>query len=89
MAMEMQCSGCGKKIPFAGNVCPYCHRDKTDDQQNEVEIQFISFAGAVMACIVGVIVYQFASFKATAIVASIAAVIVMAFAYWVIKQGKA
>lgn len=88
MAMEMQCSGCGKRIPFAGNVCPYCHRDKTDDQQNEVEIQFVSFVGAVMALIVGVIVYQFASFKTTLIAGGIVAVLVMGFAYWVVKQGK-
>ena len=28
----MRCSGCGKEIPFAGAVCPYCHRDKSKDQ---------------------------------------------------------
>lgn len=29
----MRCSGCGKEIPFSGKVCPYCHRDKSADQQ--------------------------------------------------------
>jgi Short C-terminal domain len=28
----MQCSGCGKDIPFNGTVCPYCQRDKSKDQ---------------------------------------------------------
>lgn len=28
----MRCSGCGKSIPFAGDVCPYCQRDKSNDQ---------------------------------------------------------
>ena len=28
----MRCFGCGKEIPFAGDVCPYCHRDKSKDQ---------------------------------------------------------
>jgi len=28
----MQCSNWGKDIPFAGNVCPYCHADKSGDQ---------------------------------------------------------
>lgn len=28
----MRCSGCGKDIPFGGEVCPYCQRDKSGDQ---------------------------------------------------------
>ena len=28
----MRCFGCGKEIPFTGDVCPYCHRDKSKDQ---------------------------------------------------------
>ena len=28
----MLCSGCGKGIPFVGDVCPYCQRDKSKDQ---------------------------------------------------------
>jgi hypothetical protein len=28
----MTCFGCGKNIPFAGDVCPYCHRDKKGAQ---------------------------------------------------------
>ena len=27
----IRCSGCGKKIPELGKVCPYCHRDKSAD----------------------------------------------------------
>jgi hypothetical protein len=29
----MQCSNCGKEIPFTGNVCPHCHANKERDQQ--------------------------------------------------------
>lgn len=32
----MMCSGCGKDIPFNGTVCPYCHRDKSKDQEYTV-----------------------------------------------------
>jgi glutaredoxin len=32
----MLCSGCGKTIPFNGQVCPYCQRDKSKDQQYTV-----------------------------------------------------
>lgn len=32
----MRCSGCGKEIPFNGQVCPYCQRDKSKDQQYTV-----------------------------------------------------
>lgn len=28
----MKCSNCGKNIPYAGNVCPYCHVNKSSDQ---------------------------------------------------------
>src|SRR5262245_39006301 len=28
----MKCSNCGMDIPFSGNVCPYCKRDKSGDQ---------------------------------------------------------
>lgn len=28
----MRCSGCGKDIPFNGDVCPHCQRDKGADQ---------------------------------------------------------
>jgi hypothetical protein len=28
----MHCSGCGKDVPFAGEVCPHCNRNKGADQ---------------------------------------------------------
>lgn len=28
----MRCTGCGKDVPFGGQVCPYCQRDKSSDQ---------------------------------------------------------
>lgn len=32
----MRCSGCGKDIPFGGQVCPFCQRDKSSDQTGTV-----------------------------------------------------
>lgn len=32
----MNCSNCGKTIPFAGNVCPYCGVSKSKDQLQHV-----------------------------------------------------
>lgn len=29
----MNCSGCGKDIPFLGEVCPFCQRDKSADKK--------------------------------------------------------
>lgn len=34
----MRCSGCGKDVPFGGQVCPYCQRDKSSDQAATVAI---------------------------------------------------
>lgn len=42
----MQCSGCGKRIPFAGSVCPYCQRDKTKDQAYTVLAMLLGGFGA-------------------------------------------
>jgi hypothetical protein len=36
----MRCSGCGKDVPFGGSVCPYCQRDKSQDQ-NYTIVAFI------------------------------------------------
>ena len=48
----MQCSNCGKKVPFAGNVCPYCDADKSGDQTKSVW----SFIGAMAGGGVGYLV---------------------------------
>ena len=88
MAMEMQCSRCGKTIPFSGKICPYCHQDKGDDQQKEVETQFTAFLGAMAALIIGVIVYQFGTFKAAAISGAIVGAIVLALTSWMVNASK-
>lgn len=47
--MEIVCSGCGKKIPVLGAVCPYCGRDKSDDvSQYGACIVF-----GIIGCVVG------------------------------------
>lgn len=64
----MRCSGCGKEIPFVGEVCPNCQRDKSGDQQTQTLAMFFGFIGgaigwfisgigaAIIGMIVGVVV---------------------------------
>ncbi len=44
----MQCSNCGKDVPFAGNVCPYCHADKSKDQTTMVVGVPLALLGAAV-----------------------------------------
>jgi len=46
---DVICSNCGKGIPFAGRVCPYCHADKTPDQFWYAW----AFVGAILGGIIG------------------------------------
>lgn len=41
----MRCSGCGSKIPFTGDVCPNCLRDKGSDQAATVAAGLGLFIG--------------------------------------------
>lgn len=62
---NMRCSGCGKDVPFGGQVCPYCQRDKSMDQQYTVVAlivgvglgfvgyKIIGFWGAIIGFIAG------------------------------------
>ncbi|WP_170929137.1 hypothetical protein [Mycobacterium paraense] len=60
----MRCSNCGKDVPFAGKVCPYCHVDKTSDQQKQVLGIFFGFIGGalgwfihgVIAALIGLVI---------------------------------
>ncbi len=65
----MLCSGCGKDVPFTGEVCPYCQRNKSSDQQKQViGVIFIMlggwlgsqidhmFIGAIVGGVVGIII---------------------------------
>ncbi|WP_146001624.1 SHOCT domain-containing protein [Sphingobium fuliginis] len=49
----MRCSGCGKDIPFAGHVCPYCQRDKSSDQAAHGCIGVALFIGGGLGYAVG------------------------------------
>jgi hypothetical protein len=52
----MRCSNCGKDVPFGGKVCPYCHADKSGDQQTQVfGIIFGMIGGAVGWAIHGIL----------------------------------
>lgn len=41
----MKCFGCGKKIPFSGEVCPYCQRDKKGAQLLITAVLVFGFIG--------------------------------------------
>lgn len=49
----MICSECGKDIPFAGQVCPYCHREKRADQNGQAPALVLGLAGAVLGYFIG------------------------------------
>lgn len=44
----MRCSNCGKDIPFAGKVCPWCHVDKSADQQQQILAFICGMAGGAL-----------------------------------------
>lgn len=68
----MHCSGCGKTIPFAGTVCPYCHRDKSQDQRYTLLAVVLGGAGAYIGWEVGGFWGAVAGFVGGALVAAIA-----------------
>ena len=45
----MLCPGCGKRIPFVGDVCPYCQRPKGRAQG----LYLLTLAGTGVAAFVG------------------------------------
>jgi len=55
----MNCSGCGKDIPFHGDVCPYCQRDKSTDKDN---FTLAMFFGGSLGLVGGFIGYMFGGF---------------------------
>lgn len=44
----MKCSNCGKEIPFAGEVCPFCHASKKGDQAQHVALVIGLVVGALV-----------------------------------------
>ena len=54
--LTINCSDCGKIIPFNGKVCPYCHADKTEDKESNVRgmaLLVFLFLAATVGAIVG------------------------------------
>jgi hypothetical protein len=49
----MRCSGCGKRVSLQGDVCPYCQRDKGQDQARH-NLRVGSFlVGGLLAVVIG------------------------------------
>ncbi len=47
----MKCSNCGKRIPFSGRVCPFCHAQKSGDKLRTVIAAIIALVIVlVIAC---------------------------------------
>lgn len=51
----MRCSGCGKDVPFGGSVCPYCQRDKSQDQNYTV----LAFILGIIGGAIGYFIFGF------------------------------
>ena len=51
----MRCTGCGMKIPFAGQVCPHCLRQKKSEQTGTL----VSGVGLLMGGFVGSLIGGF------------------------------
>ena len=49
----MLCTNCGKDIPFVGNVCPWCHANKSGDQGTVVLGLIGSAIGAGLGYLIG------------------------------------
>lgn len=55
--MPIQCTNCGKFIPYAGNVCPYCNADKAQDKaDHDRSVSYFGavFFGGVIATIIAI-----------------------------------
>jgi hypothetical protein len=48
----VQCSNCGKKIPFQGDLCPYCNCDKSKDRY----IQVLEITGGLLGGLLGYLI---------------------------------
>ena len=71
----MRCSGCGKEIPFAGDVCPYCQRDKSADQGTHALLVIsIVIGGAI-----GYFANDFMGFIVGAIIGGVAGILMALF----------
>ena len=47
----MDCSNCGKDIPYSGKVCPYCNADKSEDKFFVTASWIGGVPGVILGCI--------------------------------------
>ncbi len=50
--MTIICSNCGKEIPAAGRICPYCHVDKTADVKRQQTTTALGCLGLIVITLV-------------------------------------
>jgi hypothetical protein len=48
-SMSMKCSGCGERVTFWGESCPYCGQDKSDVQS----VRVLAWSGILALCALG------------------------------------
>lgn len=44
----MDCSNCGKDIPYDGRVCPWCHAEKSADKDSYSLSMFFGIVGFIV-----------------------------------------
>lgn len=77
----MKCSNCGKDVPFLGNVCPYCHIDKSRDKA----MMTWGMIGGIVGAIIGTAV---APCIGTAIGVFVGALLLMPMALFTTSKPK-
>lgn len=68
----MRCSGCGKDVPFLGDVCPYCQRDKSKDQNYTI----LSVVFGLVGGVIGYFIFGFWGVIGGLVAGCIAAIII-------------
>lgn len=75
----MLCSGCGMDIPFAGQVCPHCQRDKVVEQKWILKAQLVAFMFIIPGAILGGLINGFLGAFIGIIVSLLACIIYLVF----------
>lgn len=47
----MLCKNCGKDVPYAGKICPYCHTDKGESKKLDTKVVLLLLVGFSVSAI--------------------------------------